>query len=88
MQVEQLRINDVVIITPGKIGDNRGYFMETLRQDLVDEEAGSIRFGEKIATSQTAHCRLPSFPHKSICAIPTPPAYPGPRLNDRSNDAN
>ncbi|WP_111803950.1 dTDP-4-dehydrorhamnose 3,5-epimerase family protein [Agrobacterium tumefaciens] len=44
MQFEELRISDVVIITPKKIGDNRGYFMENLRRDLFDEEAGSIRF--------------------------------------------
>lgn len=44
MQFEELRISDVIVITPKKIGDNRGYFMETFRQDLFDEEAGSIRF--------------------------------------------
>ncbi|WP_077224694.1 dTDP-4-dehydrorhamnose 3,5-epimerase family protein [Agrobacterium tumefaciens] len=63
MQFEELRSSDVVILTPKKIGDNRGYFMKTPRQDLFDEEAGSIRFVQEnrgFANSSTSTSGLAS----------------------------
>ncbi|MFK3690694.1 dTDP-4-dehydrorhamnose 3,5-epimerase family protein [Agrobacterium tumefaciens] len=63
MQFEELRISDVIVITPKKIGDNRGYFMETFRQDLFDEEAGSIRLVQEnrgFANSSTSTSGLAS----------------------------
>ncbi len=44
MRIEPLKIHDVVLITPKKIGDNRGYFMETFREDLFHHQVGPFRF--------------------------------------------
>ena len=44
MKFEPSSIPDVVIITPKKFGDDRGYFMETFRQSLFAEHVGAIEF--------------------------------------------
>jgi dTDP-4-dehydrorhamnose 3,5-epimerase len=44
MNFEQLAISDVVLITPQKHGDNRGYFMEVFRHDLFLEHVGEFAF--------------------------------------------
>lgn len=44
MIFEQTKIPGVVLITPKKFGDNRGYFMETFRQALFSENVGDFNF--------------------------------------------
>lgn len=44
MLFEATRIPDVVIISPKKLGDTRGYFMETFRQSLFVERVGPFEF--------------------------------------------
>jgi dTDP-4-dehydrorhamnose 3,5-epimerase len=44
MNFERLAIADLVLITPKRHGDNRGYFVETFRQDLFEQQVGSFRF--------------------------------------------
>lgn len=44
MLFERLNVPDVVLVTPKKFGDHRGYFMETFREDLFKEHAGAVRF--------------------------------------------
>ncbi len=44
MTFTRLAIPEVMVITPKKFGDSRGYFMETFREDLFQEEAGPVRF--------------------------------------------
>jgi len=44
MHFERAIISDLVIITPKRFGDDRGHFMETFREDLFQEQIGSIRF--------------------------------------------
>ncbi|WP_275786192.1 dTDP-4-dehydrorhamnose 3,5-epimerase [Pararhizobium gei] len=39
-----LSIPDVVLIQPKKIGDDRGYFMETFRQSLFEEQVAAVDF--------------------------------------------
>jgi dTDP-4-dehydrorhamnose 3,5-epimerase len=41
---ERFDIPDVLLVKPKKFGDARGYFMETFRQSLFEEQAGAIRF--------------------------------------------
>jgi len=41
---KRLAIPDVVLLEPKKFGDERGYFMETFRQSLFDEEVGPTSF--------------------------------------------
>ena len=40
MNFIRTKINDVIIIEPKVHGDNRGYFVETFRQDLLDRFLG------------------------------------------------
>lgn len=44
MKFEQTDIEGVWIITPGRYGDERGYFMETFKKDLFTENIGDISF--------------------------------------------
>ena len=44
MRLEKLKIQDIILITPKSIGDNRGYFMEAFREDLFHAHAGPFRF--------------------------------------------
>jgi dTDP-4-dehydrorhamnose 3,5-epimerase len=41
---EKLAIPGLVLIKPKKFGDARGYFMETFRQSLFEEEVGDFTF--------------------------------------------
>jgi dTDP-4-dehydrorhamnose 3,5-epimerase len=44
MLFERMTIPDVVLITPKKFGDARGFFMETFRQNLFDAHVGPFEF--------------------------------------------
>lgn len=44
MQFENLDLPGIVLITPKKFGDNRGYFSETFRADLFLEKVGAFDF--------------------------------------------
>ena len=44
MQFERLDIPDVILITPKKFGDERGYFMESFRRSLFEEAVGNFDF--------------------------------------------
>jgi dTDP-4-dehydrorhamnose 3,5-epimerase len=44
MQFDRMAISGVVLITPKKFGDNRGYFSETFRTDLFNKNVGDFAF--------------------------------------------
>ncbi|CAN7614837.1 dTDP-4-dehydrorhamnose 3,5-epimerase [Pararhizobium sp. LjRoot235] len=44
MHFDNLTLPEVVLITPKKFGDNRGYFSETFRADLFEEKIGAFQF--------------------------------------------
>lgn len=44
MQFEPTRIQDVFVITPTKMGDSRGYFMETFREMLFTANVAPFSF--------------------------------------------
>jgi dTDP-4-dehydrorhamnose 3,5-epimerase len=44
MEYTQLAIPDVVLMTPKVLGDERGFFMETFRQDEFVEHCGNYSF--------------------------------------------
>ncbi|WP_027486744.1 dTDP-4-dehydrorhamnose 3,5-epimerase [Allorhizobium undicola] len=44
MQFEPLKIPDVVLITPKRFGDARGFFMETFKASLFESEVGPFTF--------------------------------------------
>lgn len=47
LNFEPLSIADVVLIKPKKIGDDRGYFMETFRQSSFEQYAGAVEFKQE-----------------------------------------
>ena len=44
MEYQPLAIPDVVLLTPQVFGDERGFFMETFRQDEFEKHCGDYRF--------------------------------------------
>jgi dTDP-4-dehydrorhamnose 3,5-epimerase len=44
MQVAVTTIPDVILLTPRVFSDERGYFFESFRQDVIDEHIGPVRF--------------------------------------------
>ncbi|KJF69047.1 dTDP-4-dehydrorhamnose 3,5-epimerase [Rhizobium nepotum] len=44
MHFERLDIPELVLITPKKFGDERGYFMESFRKSLFEEAVGNFDF--------------------------------------------
>lgn len=44
MKFEAATIPDIILITPKKFGDDRGYFMETYRHELFVEYVGAVEF--------------------------------------------
>jgi dTDP-4-dehydrorhamnose 3,5-epimerase len=65
MQFEQTNIPDVVVVTPKKFGDARGYFMETFRQELFEANIGKFPFlqdnqslSEEVGTVRGLHFQL------------------------------
>lgn len=42
MQFQKTAISEVVIVIPKRIGDSRGYFSETFRQDMFAENIGNF----------------------------------------------
>lgn len=42
MQFQKTVISEVILITPKKIGDSRGYFSETFRRDMFAENVGNF----------------------------------------------
>jgi dTDP-4-dehydrorhamnose 3,5-epimerase len=44
MQFERTKIPDVVLVTPQRNGDHRGYFSETFRSDVFGQNIGAFNF--------------------------------------------
>lgn len=44
MEYKKLTIPEVILITPKVFGDDRGFFMETFRQDEFEKNCGDFRF--------------------------------------------
>jgi dTDP-4-dehydrorhamnose 3,5-epimerase len=44
MKFERLAIDGLLLVTPGRIGDSRGFFSETFRMDRFEAEAGPVNF--------------------------------------------
>lgn len=44
MRFDRMTIDDVILISPKKFGDPRGYFIETYRADIFETEVGPFTF--------------------------------------------
>jgi dTDP-4-dehydrorhamnose 3,5-epimerase len=53
MQVEQLTIPEVLLVTPNKHGDERGFFSETFRADVLAAQGVSVSFVQDNHVSST-----------------------------------
>ena len=66
MKVERLAIGDVILVTPPRFGDNRGFFSETYNSERMAEAGIAIPFVQdnqslsaKRGTVRGLHCQLP-----------------------------
>ena len=68
-------IPDVVIIEPRVFGDDRGYFMETFRQDLFEKNVRKINFIQdnesksKRGVLRGLHYQLPPFAQSKLVRV-------------------
>ena len=69
-------ISDVVLIQPNVHGDNRGYFVETFRQDLFEEAVGyQVNFIQDNESKSTKgvlrglHYQLPPFAQAKLVRV-------------------
>ncbi|MGN7293092.1 dTDP-4-dehydrorhamnose 3,5-epimerase [Rhizobium sp. SAFR-030] len=66
MQIDRLKIADILLVRPKKLGDGRGYFMETFRENLFQLEAGPVHFVQdnqslsaEVGTVRGLHFQMP-----------------------------
>ncbi|MDH5518230.1 MAG: dTDP-4-dehydrorhamnose 3,5-epimerase [Gammaproteobacteria bacterium] len=76
MKFVKQKIPEVVVIEPSVHGDDRGYFMETFRQDLFDEAIGyKVRFIQDNESRSTRgvlrglHFQLPPFAQSKLVRV-------------------
>ena len=76
MKFTRLEIEDVVLIEPTIHGDERGYFIETFRQDLLEKELGhSVNFVQDNESKSSKgvlrglHFQLPPFAQSKLVRI-------------------
>jgi len=75
MKFIKTKIPDVVIIEPKVFGDDRGYFMETFRQDLFEKNVRKINFVQdnesksKRGVLRGLHYQLPPFAQSKLVRV-------------------
>ena len=75
MKFIRTEIPDVVIIEPKVFGDDRGYFMETFRQDLFEKNVRKINFIQdnesksKRGVLRGLHYQLPPFAQSKLVRV-------------------
>jgi len=69
------KLEEVVIIEPKVFGDDRGYFMETFRQNLFEENVAKINFVQdnesksKKGVLRGLHYQLPPFAQSKLVRV-------------------
>ena len=75
MRFIKTAIPDVILIEPRVFEDERGYFMETFRQDLFEKEVGKINFIQenesksKKGVLRGLHYQLPPFAQSKLVRV-------------------
>ncbi|AEA34648.1 dTDP-4-dehydrorhamnose 3,5-epimerase [Hippea maritima] len=75
MKIIKTKIPDVVIIELKVFGDNRGYFMETFRQDIFEKNVRKINFIQdnesksKRGVLRGLHYQLPPFAQSKLVRV-------------------
>ena len=76
MKFVKQSLPDVVVIEPALHGDERGYFMETFRQDLLEKELGyQVNFIQDNESKSSKgvlrglHYQLPPFAQSKLVRV-------------------
>ncbi|TWI68920.1 dTDP-4-dehydrorhamnose 3,5-epimerase [Desulfobotulus alkaliphilus] len=75
MRFTHLNIRDLILITPKVWGDNRGYFMETFREDLFRKYCWNINFIQENESRSSygvlrgLHYQLPPFAQSKLIRV-------------------
>ena len=75
MRFIRTKLEEVVIIEPKVFGDDRGYFMETFRQNLFEENVAKINFVQdnesksKKGVLRGLHYQLPPFAQSKLVRV-------------------
>ncbi len=76
MKLTSQSIEDVILITPTMHGDDRGYFIETFRQDLLEEAIGyKVNFVQENESRSTKgvlrglHYQLPPYTQAKLVKV-------------------
>ena len=76
MKFTRTKLEDVIIIEPKVFGDNRGYFMETFRQDKFEDFIGySVKFCQDNESMSSygvlrgLHYQLPPFAQSKLVRV-------------------
>ena len=76
MKFTRLNIPEVIMIEPVQYGDDRGYFLETFRKDLFDEEVGKeIKFIQDNESKSVKgvlrglHFQIPPFAQSKLVRV-------------------
>ena len=75
MRFVRTELEEVVIIEPKVFGDDRGYFMETFRQNLFEENVAKINFVQdnesksKKGVLRGLHYQLPPFAQSKLVRV-------------------
>ncbi|WP_291319335.1 dTDP-4-dehydrorhamnose 3,5-epimerase [Desulfonatronospira sp.] len=77
MQFKPTEIADVVMVEPRVLGDERGYFMESFRQDIFSREIPGVNFIQDNESSSLygvlrgLHYQLPPFAQAKLVRVVT-----------------
>jgi dTDP-4-dehydrorhamnose 3,5-epimerase len=75
MEFKKTSILDVILISPKVLGDDRGYFVETFRDDLFTAYVGKVRFVQdnesksSIGVLRGLHYQLPPFAQSKLVRV-------------------
>ncbi len=76
MRIERLEIPDVIALTPKRFGDERGYFSEVFRLDVLAEAAPSLMFVQdnqsgsaQVGTVRGLHFQAPPFAQAKLVRV-------------------
>jgi dTDP-4-dehydrorhamnose 3,5-epimerase len=76
LQIERLAISDVIILTPKRFGDDRGYFTEVFRMDVMAEAAPGVSFVQdnqsgsaQVGTVRGLHFQTPPYAQAKLVRV-------------------
>ena len=75
MKIIKTSIPEVLLFEPKVFGDDRGYFLETYRKDLIDEHIGSVQFVQEnesfsqLGVLRGLHFQKPPFTQAKLVRV-------------------